>query len=91
MTSCGRSGREICACSRVSDWMILRIRVACGRFWVRSMPCSPLAIFDWSPSFEQPCLRFHAAARVRLIPLQLLFLILVFLLSPPVLRALLAK
>jgi len=43
------------------------------------------------PSFEEACFRFQAAARVRLIPAQLLCLSMAFLVSPPFVRALVSR
>ena len=43
------------------------------------------------PAFDQACLQFEASAFIRLIPAQLLFLTAAFFLSPPVLRALVAR
>lgn len=43
------------------------------------------------PDFDGACFRFQAAGRVRLVPLQLLVLIAVFLMSPPVVRAFIAR
>ena len=40
------------------------------------------------PDFEQACLRFQAAGRMRLIPIQMLFMTTAFLVSPAVVRTL---
>jgi hypothetical protein len=65
-----------------------------GRLWGALGPLRVLLAsrdVRLEPAFDEPCLRFRAAGRVRLIPVQLLFLTVTFLLSPPVVRALLAR
>jgi hypothetical protein len=62
-----------------------------GRLWAVLGPLgSLLSSRDvvLEPSFDEVCLRFRAAAQLRFVPLQLLFSSSAFLLSPPVIRAL---
>jgi hypothetical protein len=65
-----------------------------GRLWAALGPLGALLAHRdvrLEPGFDEACLRFRAAAHVRLIPAQLLFLIAAFLASPPVIRALVAR
>ena len=65
-----------------------------GRLWAVLGPLGALLRFpnvELEPDFFEACFRFQAAARVRLIPLQLFALTAGFVVSPPVLRALLAR
>ena len=65
-----------------------------GRLWGVLGPLGALVQpgdIHLHPAFDESCLRFRARARVRLIPLQLGYLTLGFLVSRPVLRAVLAR
>ena len=65
-----------------------------GRLW--GLCGSLVALFPsrdvrLEPDFDGTCFRFEATARVRVIPVQLLYLTSVFLVSPPVVRAFVAR
>ncbi len=52
------------------------------------LPCSDIRL---EPDFEQERFQLQASGRIRLIPLQVIWLALAFVLSPPIVRAVLAR